>query len=96
MRDDIAAAIGERDDRIVQRRLAGGGAQRGDAAFEFGDAALENVGGRIADPRVAKALGLEVEQRRAVIGAVEFISDVLIDRHRDRLGRRIASEAAVN
>jgi len=91
-----ADPIGERENRIVQRRLTGGGAQRSDAAFEFGDAAFENVRGWIVDPRVTKTLGLEVEQRRAVIRAVKFISDILIDGHRDRLGRRIASEAAVD
>ena len=95
-RDDVAAVVGERDEGVMQRRLAGGGAQRGDAAFELGDAPLEDVGRRIGDARVAKALGFEIEQRRAVIGAVELIGDVLIDRHRDRLGRWIALKTAVD
>ena len=46
--------------------------------------------------RVAIAIDLEVEQRRAMVGAVEGVGDGLIDRHGDGLGRRIDVVAAVN
>ena len=55
-RDDVAADLGEIEHRIVQRRLTGADAQRGDAAFKRGHAPLEHGGGRIADPGVAIAL----------------------------------------
>ena len=38
----------------------------------------------------------KIEQRRAVVGAVELVGHGLVDRHRDRLGRRIAIVAALN
>ena len=71
-------------------------AQRVDAAFQRGDAAFQHRGRRIADAAVAIALDLEIEQRGAVIGAVELVGHRLIDRHRDRFGRRVGIVAAVN
>ena len=82
--------------RVVQRRLPGGDAQRADAAFELGDALLEHVGGRVGDARVAIALHLEIEQRGAVLGAVEGVGGGLVDRHGHRLGRRVGVESAVD
>ncbi len=95
-RDDIAAHAGDIEHRIVQRRLPGGYAQRFDAAFERGDATFQDLGGRIADARIAVAFDLEVEQSCAMVGAVEFISDGLVDRHRDGFRRRIGVVAAVH
>ena len=46
-RDDVAAGVGEIDEREMQRRLSGGDRERADAAFEFGDALFENRRGRI-------------------------------------------------
>jgi hypothetical protein len=46
----------------MQRGLACGHRERADAAFELGDAFLENGGGRIGDPAVAKAVGLEMSK----------------------------------
>ena len=43
-RDDVAAHLGEVEHRVVERRLPAGDAQRIEAAFERGDAALEHVG----------------------------------------------------
>ena len=95
-RDDVAAELGDVEHRVVERRLAGADAQRLDAAFERGDAALQHRVGRIADAAVAKAFDLEIEQRRAVVGAVERVGDGLIDRDRDRLGGRLDVVAAVD
>ena len=46
--------------------------------------------------RIAEAVGLEIEQGRAMVCALELIGDVLIDRHGDRFGRGIAAESAVD
>jgi hypothetical protein len=70
--------------------------ERSDAAFKFGNAFFKNRGGWIGDPAVAVALGFEVEQRGAVIGAVEGIGDRLVDRNGDGLGGRIGIVAGVN
>ena len=75
--------VGEIEHRVMQRRLAGADAERFEAAFELGDAPLQHRGGRIADAAIAVAFGLEIEQRGAVIGAVELIGDGLVDRNRD-------------
>ena len=95
-RDDVAAHFSEILHRVTQRRLAGCDAQRLEAAFQRGDAALEHRGGRIADPAVAEPLGFKIEQSGAVIGTVELIGDSLIDRHRDGLGRRVRRITAVD
>lgn len=79
--------VGDVDEGEVQRRLPGRHRQRADAAFEIGDALLQNGAGRVGDARIAIAFGLEIEQRRAVIGAVECVGGGLIDRHRDRQHR---------
>ena len=92
---DVAAAIGQVGDRIIERGLAGADRQGPDAAFERRDARFEHRRGRIGDAAVAIAFGFEVEQGGAVIGAVERIGDGLIDRHRDRLGGRVVLETAV-
>ena len=86
--NDVAAGVGEIDEREMQRRLSGGDRERADAAFELGDALFQNRGGRIGDPAVAIAFGFEVEQGGAVIGAVEGVGGGLIDRNRDGLGGR--------
>jgi hypothetical protein len=65
-------------------------------ALQRGDAALQHIGGGIADPAVAVALGFEIEQRRAMLCAVEGVGDGLIDRHGNGLRRRIDLVAAVN
>ena len=61
----------------------------------IGNPLLEHGVGRVADARVAIAFGLQVEERRAVLGAVEGVGDRLVDRHRDRLGGRVGVKAAV-
>ena len=94
--DDVAAHRREVEHGVVQRRLPGTHAQRLDAAFERGDAALEHGGRRVADAAVAVTLGFEIEQGGAVIGAVELVGDGLVDRDRDRPGRRFGLVTAVD
>src|SRR2546427_6477795 len=62
------------------------------AALERGDAPLQDRRGRVADPAIAIPLDLEIEQGRAMVGAVERIRHGLIDRDRHGLRRRIRSE----
>ena len=95
-RNDVAAHLGEIEHRVIQRRLPRTHAQRLKPALKRGDAALEHCGGRIADAAVAIALGFEIEQSGAVIGAVELVGHGLIDRDRDGPGGRISFVTAVD
>src|SRR5436190_41104 len=80
----------------MQRGLAGRDGECTDAAFELGDALLKHGRGRVGDAAVAIAFDFEIEQRGAVIGAVERIGYRLIDRHGDGLGRWIGLVAGVD
>ena len=95
-RDDVVARLGDGLDRIADRRHARGHGERGDAAFELGQALLEHRVGRVHDPRVDVARDLQVEQVGAVLRVVERVGDGLVDRHRDGLGRRVRVLAAVH
>src|SRR4029079_6734061 len=64
--------------------------------FKRGDAPLEYGRCRIADATGAMALGFEIKQRGAVIGALELVGDGLVDRNRDRPGRRLGLVTAVD
>ena len=81
---------------VIQRGLSRAHAQSLDAALQFGDAAFQHGSGRVADAAVAIARDFEIEQSRAVIGAVKLVSDGLIDRDRNGLGRRVGLIAAMN
>jgi hypothetical protein len=70
--------------------------KRGDAAFQFRHALFQHVGGRVHDPRVDVAGDLEVEQVGAVLGVVEGVGCGLVDRHRDGLGGRVGTVAAMH
>jgi hypothetical protein len=94
--NDVGAHRREIEHGIVQRRLPGGDAQRLDTAFKRGDAPLEYGRCRIADAAVAMAVGFEIEQRGAVIGALELVGDGLVDRNRNRPGRRLGLVTAVD
>ena len=81
---------------VVQCGLPGRNAERRHASLELRHALFEDVGGRVGDARVAVSVDFEIEQGGAVLGAVEGVRHRLIDRDRDRLGGRVAVEAAVN
>jgi hypothetical protein len=66
------------------------------AAFERGGPPLQHFIGRIADAAVAEPLGFEIEQRGAMLGTVEFVSDGLIDRHRHGFSGRLSDIATVD
>ena len=95
-RDDVVAGLGDRQDRVGHGGLAGRQRQGGNAAFEGRDALFQHVLGGIHDAAVDIARHLEVEQVRAVLRAVEGEGHGLVDRHRDRPGRRLRRVAAVH
>ena len=94
--NDVLAVARYVQHRVVQSGLPAADCERADAPFERSDAPFEYVASRIADSAVAIALDLEVEQGSTVLGAVEGIGNRLIDRHRDRPGRRIDLVPAVD
>lgn len=94
--NDIAAVIGDVDEGEMQCGLAGCNRERADAAFELTDALLQHRAGRIGDAAVTISLGLEIEQRRAMIGAVEGIGCCLVDRHGHRVRGGFGFVAGVN
>ncbi|MHC2838558.1 hypothetical protein ACVINU_001492 [Bradyrhizobium diazoefficiens] len=93
---DVAAVIGDVDEGEMQRRLAGRDRKRADAAFELADTLLQHRAGRIGDAAVTETLGLEIEERRAVIGAVEGVGRGLVDRHGNRVRGGFGLIAGVN
>src|ERR1700691_5526092 len=80
----------------MQGRLPGTHAECVDSAFERRDALLEHVIGWVVYSGVTVPFDFEIEQRRSMFGAIECERDRLIDRNRDRPGRRIAVVTAVN
>ena len=71
---DVVAGAGQVEDREGLGGLTGGQEQRRDAAFQRGDALLDDGGGRVADAGVDVALDLQPEQRRGVCGVVERVA----------------------
>ncbi|MGY4328888.1 hypothetical protein ACVWWG_003305 [Bradyrhizobium sp. LB7.2] len=94
--NDVAAVIGDVDEGEMQRRLPGRDRKRADAALKLGDTLFQHRAGRIGDAAVAIAFGLEIEERRAVIGAVEGVSRGLVDRHGNRVRGGFGLVAGVN
>ena len=94
--DDVGTEPGQVLHRIVEGGLPGRDAQRFDTPLESGDAALQYVGGRIGDAAVAITFDVEIEERRAVVRAVEREGHGLIDRHCHGFRRGVAIVAAVN
>ncbi len=93
---DVIAGIGQVQDREVLRGLTGRQEQRGDAAFECGDALLHDVLRRVHDPGVDVARLGEAEQRGRMLGAVERVRRGLVDRQRPRVGGDIGCLASVD
>ena len=71
-------------------------ASAADAAFQGGDALLEDVHGRVHDPRVDVAELLQREQPGGVVGVVEQVGGGLVDRHGPGFGGRVGLLAAVD
>jgi hypothetical protein len=67
----VVTGVGQVEDRERLGGLAGRQEQRRDAAFQCGDALLDDVLGGIADTGVDVAFRLEPEQSGGMVGAVE-------------------------
>lgn len=76
--------------------MAGSDRERPGAAFERGDALFEHVVGRVAEPRIDVAEGLQAEQRGGMLDIVEDERRRLIDRGCARAGGGIGLGACVN
>ena len=94
--DDLVARRGQRDDGERLRRLARGQRQPRDAAFERGNALLEDVGGRVHDAGVDVAELLQREQPGGMVGIVEDVGGGLVDGDGARLGGGIGRLAAMH
>ena len=77
----LSPACGEVDDRVEDRRGAGGDGEPGGAAFERGDALFEHVVGGVHQAGVDVAEFLEGEEIGGVLGAVEDVGGGAVDRH---------------
>ena len=93
---DVVARTGQVEDRERLRGLTGGQEQCGDAAFERGDALLDDVLGRVHDAGVDVARLGEAEQRGGVVGVVERVRRRLVDRQRPGVGGDVGRLACVD
>ena len=91
--DEIVAGMADVLDREQRRRLARAQRQRGDAALEGGDPRLQHVVRRVHDAAVDVAELGQAEQVGGMLGVAELVAGGLVDRHRHRVGRRIAAIA---
>ena len=82
--DDVVSLANKIGDGDVDRGSAGTDAQCLVALFEHRDPLFQDGGRGIAEAAVDVARNLEIEQRCAMIGAVELVGDALIDRDCDR------------
>ncbi len=71
--DDVVARAHQREQREHLRRMARGRHCTAAAAFEGGETRFQRSGGRVRQPRIDEAHGLQVEQRRGVVGVFEHI-----------------------
>ena len=94
-RDDVVAGAREVEHGVRHGRLARGRRAGREAALERRDALLEDVPGRVHDPRVDVARHLEREEIRGVLGVVELVRRRLVDRHGPRVRRRVGRLAGV-
>ena len=94
--DDVASQFCGVQNSVVHGRLPAAHAHGFKAAFKRGDAPFKHGCGWILNTRVAKTLGFEIEQSRGMFGAVEGVSDGLVDRHSHGLCRRVNFVAAMD
>ena len=83
--DDMVARLAEVEDGEKRGRLAGGGDQRADAAFERGDLVLDAFEGGVAQARVEMAGNFQVEELAEVVGGVVLEGGALEDGQHARL-----------
>ena len=93
-RHDVIAAAAECGHRDELGRLAAGGRDRADAAFQARDALLEGGHGRVRDPAVDRPELLEREQIGGVSRVLEDEAGGLVDRHGPGTAVRVGPTAA--
>jgi len=81
-RNDVVTRVGEQEGGEVERRHPGGGGDGTDAAFECGDALLQDVVRRVHQPRVDVARLLQGELRSGVLRVLKDVRGGLVDRWR--------------
>ena len=94
--DDLRARRHQREEAEHLRGMAGGGDGAAAAAFQGGETRLERRIGRVGQPRIDEAHGLQVEQRGGVVGVLEHVGCGLVDRQRPRARRRIGGGAGMH
>jgi hypothetical protein len=87
--DDVGSGFDEIGDGVMDRGHSGADAQRIASQLEGRHAMLQNSSRGVSQPAVDVARHFEVEERRAVVRAIEFVSNRLVDRNRDRFRRRV-------
>ena len=93
--DEIVSGAAEVEDAERRRGLPRRAGERGRAALQRGEALLQSVAGRVHDAGVDVAEFAQGEQVLRVLRVLELIGGRLVDRHRDRAGRRVAAVPAV-
>ncbi len=92
--DDVVAGRGDVENGEGRRGLTGRHGHGGDTALDLGDARLERILRRITEAGVDEAQLFKAEQAGGVASVLELVGRRLMDRHRDRTGGRVGTEAA--
>ena len=94
-RDNLVSNLRDGQQGKGDGRRTRGDGQRAGPAFDRGHPLLENVRGRIHQPRVDVAEFLQGEQIGGVFGALEHVGGGLINGHGPRAGGRIRDLAGM-
>jgi hypothetical protein len=94
-RHDFIAQPGDRQQREGNRRRTGRQGQRARAAFDGGDALLEDIGRRVHEARVDVPEFLQRKKIGGVLGALEHVGRGLVDRHGPGAGGGIGNLSGV-
>ena len=94
--DDLVAWGHQREQRQHLCRMTRRRHRAASAAFERGQPRLERGVGRVGQPRIDEAYGLQVEQGGGVVGILEDIGRGLVDRQRSRAGGRVGRRAGMH
>lgn len=84
--DDVLTAVGDRQNRSRDRRLAAGKTQARDATVQSRQTLFQNVDGWVHQPAVDVSELGQSEQRRSMFGVIERVTGRRIDRHRAAVG----------
>ena len=85
--NDVVARLSEIDDRIEDRRGAGGDGESRRSTFESGDALFQHIVCRVHQARVDVSKFTQGEEVGGVFGAVEYIGTGAVNRNRAGMRR---------